>query len=170
MPSATPTVGSQVRAGADLLRIADFSRVAITVNANESDIVKLKEGQEVTVTGNAFRDLRLKGKLVHVSSRTNSEHDSSFRVRALLDPLDERRMSKIRMGMNALLQIVTYKKERAIVVPIHAVSSWSGEHNVTVIDPGTLEQETRRVEIGPTTYDSVEILSGLSEGETVLVY
>ena len=79
-------------------------------------------------------------------------------------------MSKIRMGMNALLQIVTYKKEHAIVVPIHAVSSWSGEHNVTVIDPDTLEQETRSVEIGPTTYDSVEILSGLSEGETVLVY
>ena len=168
--AGTLEVGSRIRAGTDLLRIADFSRVAISVNANESDLGKLKECQEVTVTGNAFRDLHLGGKLVHVSSRTNSEHDSSFRVRALLDPLHQRQMSRIRMGMNALLQIVTYKKENAMVVPIHAVSSWSGEHSVTIVRPNTLERETRIVEIGPTTYDSVEIVSGLSEGETVLVH
>ena len=166
---ATLAAGDQVRAGSDLLRIADFSRVAINVDANERDIVKLTEGQEVTVTGNAFRDLQLKGKLAHVSSRTNSEHDSSFRVRALLDPLDPADVTRIRMGMNALLQILIYKKENAIVVPIHAVSSWAAEHTVTVIDPATLERETRAVAIGPTTYDTVEIVSGLSEGETVLV-
>ena len=168
--AGTPTPGVQIRAGTDLLRIADFSRVSITVNANESDIVKLKEGQEVTVTGNAFRDLRLKGQLVHVSSRASSEHDSSFRVRALLDPLQEPQMAKIRMGMNALVQIVTYKKEAAIVVPIHAVSSWSGEHHVIVVDPNTHEETLRKVRIGPTTYDSVEIVTGLSAGETVLVH
>ena len=78
-------------------------------------------------------------------------------------------LRKVRMGMNALLQILIYKKENAIVVPIHTVNSWAAEHTVTVIDPATLERETRTVAIGPTTYDTVEIVSGLSEGETVLV-
>ena len=69
----------------------------------------------------------------------------------------------------AQLRIVTFINVRALSVPIGAVQSYGGAHRLQVVDPATGEPEERLVEIGPATWDSVEIRAGLKAGETILV-
>ena len=164
------TAGDLLREGQDVFSIGDFSRIAIEVEADESDIVKLAKDQPVEVTGHAFRDTVMTGALAHVSSQADpaSHGVPRYQVGALLDPVTAKEKAGLRIGMSAQLRITTYTNPKALVVPIHAVRSWSGKHHITVVkSDGEVEQ--REVEIGPTTLDSVEITAGLSAGETIKV-
>ena len=162
--------GKSLRNGEALLRIGDFSRMAAAVQVDEADVVKLRAGQKVTVTGNAFRGLRLRGEVTHVSSQANPQSRSipKFDVTVTLDPVGPVEAARLRAGMSARLRIVTYNNPKALSVPISAVESRGGAHRLRVVDPATGEVEEREVEIGPTARDSVEIRSGLEAGETIL--
>ncbi len=164
-------VGGAVRAGQTLASIGDFSRMAASVKADETDVVRLRAGQKVTVTGNAFRGLTLSGEVTHVSSQADprSRGIPKFDVTVTLDPVPPENAAQIRTGMSARIRIVTYDNPQALLVPIDAVRSRGGVHRLRVLDPVTGDAEEREVEIGPTTRDSVEIRAGLKAGETVLL-
>ena len=166
----TLVAGSPVRIGQKLLAIGDFSRMAADVKVDEADVVKLRAGQKVTVTGNAFRGLKLEGAVTHVSSQADpaSRGIPKFDVTVTLDPVGPEEAARLRSGMSARLRIVTYDNPKALTVPIDAIESRGGAHRVKVVDPATGEIEDRKVEIGPTSRDSVEIRAGLEPGETIL--
>ena len=166
-----PVEGQSVRSGETLVTIGDFSRLAAAVKADETDVARLRTGQEVTVTGNAFRGLALRGEVSHVSSQADprSRGAPKFDVAVTLDPVGPEAAQRLRAGMSARIRIVTYRNPEALLVPIDAVRSRGGAHRVRVVDPDTGEAEEREVEIGPTTRDSVEIRAGLRAGETVVV-
>ena len=162
--------GRQVRGGDTLLTIGDFSRLSAVVKADEADITRLRVGQSVTVTGNAFRGLTLRGEVSHVSSQADpkSRGTPKFDVAVTLDPVTPEEAARLRAGMSAKIRIVTYSNPKALLVPIGAVRSRAGTHRLRVVDPDTGEAKERAVEIGPTTRDSVEIRAGLKAGETIL--
>ena len=163
--------GAGVRSGQDLLNIGDFSRMAAATQVDETDVVKLRDGQKVTVTGNAFRGVKLKGEVTHVSSQADPKARGipKFDVTVTLDPVGPEAAARIRTGMSAKLRIVTYSNPKALLVPIDAVRSRGSKHRLRVVDPATGEAGEREVEIGPTTRSSVEIRAGLEAGETVLL-
>ena len=167
-----PTVGGMARTGQDLLKIGDFSRMAASVQVDETDVVKLRTGQKVTVTGNAFRGLRLKGEVTHVAAQADPGARggiAKFDLTVTLDPVGPKEAAQLRSGMSARLRIVTYHNPKALSVPLGAVESRGSEHRLSVVDPATGEIEERRIEIGPTARDSVEVRGGLKAGETILV-
>ncbi len=66
---AAMAAGAPVKKGDMLVAIGDFSRMAATAMVDEVVVVRIVVGQPVSITGNAFRDLRLE-------------------VRVTLDPLE----------------------------------------------------------------------------------
>ena len=162
--------GTQLRIGDTLFRIGDFSRIAATATADEIDVIKLKAGQEVTVTGNAFADLTLKGVVNSVSAEADpkQKRNAVFDVSVLLDKLDGAKQALIRPGMSAKLRIVTYNNPKALLVPLNAVHRRGGSHWLRVLD-GSGEVQEREVEIGPTTLRNVGIAAGLEPGERVVL-
>lgn len=163
--------GATVRKGDRLLRIGDFSRLAATAQVDEVDVGKLAAGQQVTVTGNAFAGLRLKGMVSRVAAEADAKARGipKFDVTVTLDPLEPAVRARLRAGMSGRLKIVTYSNPKALLVPIDAVQSRGGTHRLRVVDGRTGEAQEREVEIGPTTRDSVEITAGLKAGETIVL-
>ena len=163
--------GSPVRSGQDLLRLGDFSRMAASVQVDETDVARLRAGQEVAVTGNAFRGLTLMGEVTRVSSQADprSRGIPKFDVKVTLDPVGPEDAARLRSGMSARLRIVTYDNPKALSVPLAAVRSRGSTHRLRVVDPATGDIEERKVEVGRTARDSVEIRRGLKAGETILV-
>ena len=163
--------GNPVRRGLDLLKIGDFSRMAASVQVDETDVVRLRDGQKVTVTGSAFRGLTLKGEVTHVSSQAapKSRGIPKFDVEVTLDPVGPEGAARLRSGMSARLRIVTYDNPKALSVPLAAVWSRGRAHRLRVVDPATGDIEERKVEVGRTARDTVEIRRGLKAGETILV-
>lgn len=163
--------GRLVGAGEALMTIGDFSRMAAIAKVDEIDVVRIATGQVVSVTGNAFPGLRLQGAVTHVSSQPDPRQRGAprFEVKVTLDPLDAAQQERLRVGMSSMLQIVVYRNDAALVVPIDAVERRGGTHHVRVFDPDTGAVEMREVKVGPTDLDSVEIAAGLRAGDEIVV-
>ncbi len=168
---ARVTVGRKVSKGEALLSIGDFSRMAATAKVDEVDVARLSLGQAVTVTGNAFPDLKLRGTVTHVASQPDTQlrGPPRFEVAVTLNPLNQAQKEQIRAGMSCRLRIVVYSKEAALMVPLDAVEVRADTRWVRVIDPSTGKSGEREVQVGPTTRHSVEILAGLQAGEEIAV-
>ena len=163
--------GAELRRNDPLFRIGDFSRISAAATVDEIDIVKLRAGQKVTVTGNAFPGLRLNGAVHSVSAEADpaQKRRAIFEVAFLLDKLKPAQQARIRAGMSAKLRVVTYDNPNAVMVPLDAVSRRGGKYWLKVVDPGSGEVEDRQVTVGPTTRRRVEIATGLKAGETVVL-
>ena len=163
--------GAVLRRNDPLFRIGDFSRISAAATVDEIDIIKLRAGQKVTVTGNAFPGLRIGGVVDSVSAEADpaQKRKAIFKVSFLLDRLEPAQQARIRAGMSAKLRVVTYENPKAMMVPLDAVRRRGGKYWLKVVDPGSGEAQDREVIIGPTTRQRVEIASGLKAGETVVL-
>ncbi|WP_017592735.1 HlyD family efflux transporter periplasmic adaptor subunit [Nocardiopsis potens] len=70
-------------------------------------------------------------------------------------------------GVTGKMSIVTGSADRALLVPVTAVRGGFEEGEVIVVGDGG-GQETRRVELGITDGDRIQVVEGLDEGEQVL--
>ena len=166
------TVGRSLRAGDTVAVIGDFSRMSALTQVDEVDVGSLAPGQPVTVTGNAFPGLTLRGTVSRVAAQAGTKAKRGppmFDVVVTLDALESEQRARLRAGMSSNLRIVVYSNPRALTVPIEAVRRRGATSRVRVLERASGEVREREVETGPTTLDSVEIVAGLSPGDEVVV-
>lgn len=96
--------GSSINAGEIAVTIADISNwTVITTDVTEIDVVKLKEGQPVTVALDAIPDTELNGEILSIGQGyTENQGDIVYEVAILLTDQDP----AMRWGMTA---VVTFK-------------------------------------------------------------
>lgn len=172
--------------GEILVTIGNIEKLSVQVDIDEMEVLKIKDGQDVTVTGDAFPRITLKGKVSSISSQATRDDAQkgppSFRVTIILDALPQSVkekirlneipqsvMEKIRLGMSADVKILTYSKTDALTVPFKAVQHEGSDYSVTVRDKGTGQLQRIKVETGITTLDSVEILKGVNAGDEIVI-
>ena len=163
--------GRSVEEGESLLRIGDFSRMTAIAAVDEVDVVRIAVGQAVSVTGNAFPDLRMRGTVTHVSSQPlpKTRGATRFEVEVTLDPLEADQRERLRAGMSSTLQVAVYSNDAALMVPIEAVDRSGPSHLVRLVNRETREVQEHAVQVGTTTLDSVEITAGLQPGDEIVV-
>ena len=163
--------GRSVEEGEALLRIGDFSRMTAIAAVDEVDVVRISVGQAVSVTGNAFPDLRMRGTVTHVSSQPlpKTRGATQFEVGVTLDPLEADQRERLRAGMSSTLQVAVYSNDAALMVPIEAVDRSGPSHLVRLVNRETREVQEHAVQVGTTTLDSVEITAGLQPGDEIVV-
>ncbi|MBM4276675.1 MAG: HlyD family efflux transporter periplasmic adaptor subunit [Deltaproteobacteria bacterium] len=165
--------GASFSQGEILLSIGDAEGLSVTTNVDEIEVTRIKKGQEVRVTGDAFPEI-LKGKVFHISSQAGKGEGErktpSFELSVAIDKLSPEQREKIRLGMSANMEILIYNNPNALLVPIHAVKIEGKDRYVMVTDKSTKELKKVKVETGVTTLDSVEITKGLSSGDGIALY
>ncbi len=167
--------GRSVSEGEYLLSIGDLEGLSVRGRVDEVDIVKIRRDQLVRITGDAFPGIRLRGKIVHVSSQADSGLQGrrggppSFEVTAAVRGLTGEQRERLRVGMSADLQIVTHENPNALMVPIQAVRLRDGEPSVLVMDRETGDLRKVSVVPGVTTVTAVEIVAGLEPGDEVVL-
>lgn len=165
--------GSSVEQGGRLLTIGDLDGLTVVGYVDEVDIVRIRQGQPVRITGDAFPGVTLEGEVVRVSSEAVARGDQRrlpyFEVEAAVERLTEQQRGLLRLGMSARIEVVVYEKADALLVPIDAVDISGPQPRLLVRDRDS--GQFRRVEVvaGITTLDSVEIVRGISAGDTILV-
>jgi len=73
---------------------------------------------------------------------------------------------RLKPGMNATCDFITARKRDVLKVPLSAIQETDAGSTVTVMEGG--QQKVRPVEVGLSDNDASEIISGLSEGETII--
>lgn len=154
--------GQRVMAGDALYRIADLSTVWVEGEVFERDLPSVRLGQDVRVELDALPGRTRAGRITYVYPTLNPETRTS-RVRvALANP-----GVLLKPGMYATLSWRGAGVVTALSVPRTAVISTGQRHLVFVRrTDGMLEP--RIVQVGSSTTERIEILSGLAAGDTVV--
>jgi HlyD family secretion protein len=155
------------------LVIGTLDRLAVDLVLDETDVVQIEVEQPAVVTLDALDDVELLGRITYIAPTADIESGVVlFAVTVTLDPTDE----AVRAGMTADVEIVTTRVEDVLLVPVKAVQEVNGR---TIVLRKSAEGEGRRsgresfvpvpVETGLVSETQVEILSGLEEGDEIVV-
>jgi len=142
------------------LFIEDNSELNINLNITERYINKIEEDDEVGIKISAVEST-FDGIIKEVSSTIDSN--------SLLYPVKIQFISsnqKVKNGMIAQVDIVTDRKEEAVVIPAEAVLLRGDKEIVFVNEEGVAKQ--REVVTGIDNGESIEIIEGLEIGESVI--
>ncbi|MBS0351110.1 MAG: efflux RND transporter periplasmic adaptor subunit [Proteobacteria bacterium] len=164
--------GDEIKAGQLILAIGDLSGFSLSVNVSEINIDLIKLNQAVKVTGDAFPGIVLNGFVTSVAYQANPQSGNegalgSFLVQVQVPNITPEQKQIIHVGMSANVQF-DIPQEAEIYLPIKAVHEVKGQRYVTVVDPSGAQQE-RLVVTGKTTLTEVAIISGVKQGDRVVV-
>jgi multidrug resistance efflux pump len=171
--SAFVDTGARVQRGQVALMVADLASLIVSGKVDEIDINHVHIGQAVSITSDAFPALSLSGRIISGSAEADQEASGrapTFNVRAAISKLSDEARETIRIGMSARMTIDLNEASTAIVVPINLVRQNDGEATVTVIDQRTGVSREQPVKLGATTPTGVEVMSGLTSGDILLVH
>lgn len=183
-------IGATMMTGTEVLRVADLNRMEVVVNVNENDIIRVKPGDTAKVEVDAYLDRDFTGVVTEIANSANtlgttSDQVTNFEVRILIlkesyeDLITEKNISPFRPGMSASVDIFTNRKTDVITVPIQAVTTRTDTtktdlaaskdiRTLVFVSDGT-RALARDVKTGIQDNVNIEILSGLTEGEDVVV-
>lgn len=155
-------VGAIASAGQRVLSVVDNSSMYVDCDVSEQDVAVIQPGQTTTVAveslGQSFT-----GSIIYVSPAVN-DVQRSYTVRIELDNT----AGRLRDGMFARGQIRVLQREAALSVSKDAVVEKNGRTYVYVLG----EAQTvgvRDVELGLRNDEMVEIISGIREGEQLIL-
>jgi len=163
--------GMYVNTGTRIYTIADLSLVWALLEAYESDLTWIQEGQQVQFTTEAYPGETFRGRIVFVDPFLN-EKTRTVGVRVEVpNP-----QGRLKPGMFVRAQLRASLSEegedRPLVIPATAPLI-TGKRAVVYVEVPEMERPTyegRIVELGPRGGDYYVVKSGLSEGERVVVH
>lgn len=147
------------------------------LSLNEVDVAKIEIGDKAVLTFDAIEDLTFTGAVAEIDTiGTVVQGVVSYSIKIGFDTQDDR----IKSGMSVNASIQTDVRQDVLVVPSTAVKTQNGVSVVQVFTPAltamggtsgvTSEVAPQQVEVTIGIFDdtSVEILSGLTEGEQIV--
>jgi HlyD family secretion protein len=203
-------VGTATMTGTEMLRIADLNKMEVRVNVNENDIVRVSVGDTAIIDVDAYSSANKEFKgLVTLIANTAKDKASAdaiteFEVRILIlgssyqDLVKAGNKFPFRPGMTATVDILTDRKEKALSVPLSAVTTRNpekekqdenkdGPPNDKRNDQNQNEKTSKKdqdkvvvfvnekgkakmveVKTGISDYDNIEILSGITDSTQVV--
>jgi HlyD family secretion protein len=147
------------------LVLVDLSQVNLVITLAETDVPKAQEGQQVQILLDALQGSVFTGTVTEidlVGTVTSGVVNYSATI-AVQDPSES-----MRPGMNATANIILQQRQNVLLVPNRAVRTVSTRlKTATVLYEGQLIDVP--VTIGLTGDSQSEVLSGLQEGDLVLI-
>jgi len=154
--------GDMYSIGQPIYVLQQITPVKLLVGVSESDYTKVRKGQEVTLTVDAFPDRTFTGTVNRLYP-TMDEQSHTFSVEVIVPNTDR----ALRPGMYANVTI-SFGNRRSVVVPDEAVVKQQGSAKRFVYilqDDNTVKSS--EVTLGKHFDSNYEILSGLSDGDVV---
>jgi len=154
-----------VAAGTSILRVIDTSSYLARVNIDEGDSRLVEPGQEVILEMDAFPAERFAGSISRIQS--TAVRDSGMIVVPVEISLSNNRPD-FRPGYSVDVEIVVNSALDTVFVPVTAVYEDEDQEFVMLVDR-EYNAEPQPVETGLDDGVRVEIVSGLEEGDRVII-
>jgi len=155
-------VGDYVSVGSELVELEDRSTLIVEFNISERQLSQLSVGQTFTATVEAVPGQTFTGTVTAILPSAASG-SASIQLRGTIDNSD----GTLLPGLFAKVELDVSTRPNAVMVPAEAVvRSLGGEYVFLVVD-GKAKRSS--VETGVNSGDLVEIMSGVSAGDTVVV-
>jgi len=151
-----------------VMTLGDTSEVYVKGKVDESDIGKVYLGQAARIVVESFKDKTFQGKVTKISPLgIEKDNVTTFEVRASIqNPTGE-----LRANMSANAEIILEEKKNVLLAPEGALI-FDKDKNVSVEVPDPKADTGRRkvaVKVGISNGVKAEIMSGLNEGQKVIL-
>ncbi|NQV00761.1 MAG: efflux RND transporter periplasmic adaptor subunit [Parcubacteria group bacterium] len=137
----------------------------IEANVSETEVAKVELWDRVEMTLDALGpDEKFVGQIIKIDpAETVVSGVIYYKVTSVFNAEDER----IKPGMTVNLDIQTEKKENVLYLPYYLIKEKNGDKYVLVMENNEVKEKI--IEIGLEGENSIEIISGLEEGESIVV-
>jgi len=175
--------GDCVTAGQALATIVDPTKMQAVVSVDELDITKVLVGQEANISVDALSENTYTGKVTQIDSiGTASNGVTTYNVTVSIDNAKD-----VKVGMNATATIVIKGKQNVLTLPSSALQNISGTTGEVLMAASYFDangktitlknadinslfsKNGKKVRLGFKNANTVEIVSGLSEGDKIAV-
>ncbi|HBU05485.1 MAG TPA: hypothetical protein DEA95_02580 [Nitrospiraceae bacterium] len=152
-------------AGALVAHVVSMEDLYIEAFIDEADVAKVRLGQQVNITMDAYLGKIFKGEIYLISPVVlgGKQETRTFEVRTRL----KEKQIIIKPGMSADVEIIVDNIKNSLVVPSHALMEKNGKKFVFIKKGSTAKLIP--VETGQFNWNFTEIRSGVKEGDTVII-
>lgn len=158
--SVNTSEGVRLEESTSLVTLQSATLFQVKATVDELDIVNVEAGQTVQVEIDAYDGELFTGTVSRISGvGVVSGGVATYEVTVLMDE-DPR----LKDGMTASIEIVVADKQNVLLVPVEAIATSGGQKYVTLSNGLSTTVTT-----GASNDDYVEIISGVSEGDSVLI-
>ena len=139
-------------------------RLTVKAQVDETDIAEIKVKQKAEIALDAYPDQKIEAEVDKIAFDATTVNNVTTYI---VDVLPKTVPDFMRSGMTANVTFLVQSKENVLVVPAEAIKIKEGRASVMVrFDGDDIERE---VEIGLNNGKQMEIVSGLSAGEVILL-
>lgn len=170
-------VGDATSPSNPIVTVITQKQMAI-ITLNEVDTAKVKAGQKVNLTFSAIDGLTITGEVAEIENiGTVTQGVVSFSIKIVFDMQDDR----VKPQMSVAAIIITDQKLDTLIIPNSALKSENNTYYVEIFSASKKQPineneivseetpEKKYVEIGLVNDTNTEILSGLQEGESIVI-
>lgn len=163
--AAASATGAARPGGTQFMVLSDVSKLQLVLPFEQSDAAQLKPNQKVDISSDGAPDAQLTGHVVSIApSGTATSGTISYYATIALDRTD----SRLRDGQTARGMVRTVDKQGVLSVPNAAVHHQGETTTVVLLEPDG-SQQSAPFEAGVVGSDRTQVLSGLSEGQHVVL-
>jgi RND family efflux transporter MFP subunit len=158
-----PAPGAGVAPQAAPFSVVSLGTSTFTAEVDEADIDRVKLGMSADVTLDAFPGETLKTTVVHINpaAQPTATGGTIFQVELAITDTGK----SILLGMKGDTTIQVSAVEGALTIPVEALFNQNGQNYVYKLEGTKLTQTN--ITVGATTDTQVEVIKGLSAGDTV---
>jgi HlyD family secretion protein len=161
--------GGEAREGRIIIAICDVSEMKVEIKVHETWISKIQLGQEAKITVDAVPNKTFTGKVTKKAPLADKTGRWTSNVKVYTtDVTIEGTHDSFKSGMTGNVEVLIDELQDVLCVPIQSVVTEADETKVCYVTTNN-RLEKREVETGLFNDDFVEIRTGLTEGEKVLL-
>lgn len=157
-------VGQTVDSASVLFAISDY--LIVLAQVDESDIGSVKAGMPAWITLDSYPNQSVEGRVSNILYEgKNVSNVITYSVKVKLNSVP----SFFRSQMTANISFIVSNKENVLLLPLSAVRDMpNGAKQVSVSGPEG-KPVSREISTGIENNDTIEVVSGLQEGDRVLI-
>jgi macrolide-specific efflux system membrane fusion protein len=160
----TTQPGQTVTASDAVVVLSD--RLIVRAQVDEVDIGKITADQKAVILLDAFPDEKIKAKVDHIYHESETVNNVTIYK---VDLIPETTPSFFRSGMNTTVDFIEQSRDSVLLVPSEAIVQEGKEAYVLVKQNESVEPLRVRVSLGISDDKDVEILSGITKNDTLIV-
>jgi RND family efflux transporter MFP subunit len=147
----------------ELFEIVNVSKLKLKVTVNENQVASLKVGNTINVKASVYPDKTFSGKIIFIAAKADQSLNFPVEIE-----IANNSSKDLKAGMYGTAEFASNQQKQSLkIVPRNAFVGSVSSNQIFVIENGTAK--LKKVTAGRILGDKVEIINGLSDGETVIV-
>ncbi len=157
------TQGTRVNSGSHLFSLMSYNSMYLNINLPEKNISDVQLNQDVLITNYTIPEDTLIGKVTELSPAISAE------TRTFTGKVEVRNPElKLRPGMFVKADIITDKKDSAVVIPKDIILTRGRQKYVFIVGRNSAANQ-RWITTGIENQNSVEVVEGLQVNERLII-